>query len=136
MDRIQREYGCFGTLRKTGGEQESGGELRNYEYERLSGTSASQFAHRQWPSLMTAIPCLRRSVSRWKCDKFFDTAFRLQRDTNLLLTNIRGSKGSSQHDHITSKQFCQFQSMVAEKDASNSTASNVGMIRRSDCEGD
>ena len=41
MDRAQREYERFGTLRKMGGKQESGCELRNCENETMSEASAS-----------------------------------------------------------------------------------------------
>lgn len=62
MDRTQREYDRLGALRKIGGEQESGCELRNYEYETMSGTSISQFCS---PSL--ANPDDGHTVPTTKC---------------------------------------------------------------------
>lgn len=44
-------------------------------------------------------------------------------------------RDSRQPDYVTSKQFCQFHGMIAEKNTSYSTASNVDLIRGSNSEG-
>ena len=43
-------------------------------------------------------------------------------------------RGSRQRDHVTSKQFCQFYRMIAERNMSDNTASNVDFICGSHCE--